>query len=277
MPDKAPTPTQADDLSSLRAEIDALDDGLHDQLIRRSLIVARLAASRAKGATVPLRPGREARILRRLLARHSGPLPKPAIVRLWREIFAASTALQGSFSVAACVPAPGTGLARLAREHFGGATPIRNHATAARTLAALSAGESAIAVLPVPEEGEAAEMAWWTSLDAPRLQVVARLPIFGPQAPAAFVVAPVPPDPSDEDRSLLRIEGGSELNRARLSAVLEAAGFSPHAVLVRRTGETIMALVDVDGFVTPGDPRLPAVKAGRVLSLGAYAVPMSGD
>jgi len=277
MPDNTSSPPRADDLASLRAEIDTLDDTLHDLVMRRSTIVARLAASRAKGATIPLRPGREASILRRLLARHAGPLPRDAIVRLWRELFASSSALQGKLSVAAFVAAPGTGLARLAREHFGTAANIRNHPSSARALATVTTGEAAIAVLPMPEESESPDTAWWISLDAPRLQIIARLPFLGPAQPAALVVAPIAPDPSGDDRSLIRIEGAADANRVRLAATLVAAGLPARSLIVRRSGETVLALADVDGFVTPDDPRLAAVKARRVVSLGTYAVPMSGD
>lgn len=277
MPDTQNTPPQADELASLRAEIDTLDNSLHDLLMRRAEVVSRLAQSRAKGATIPLRPGREARILRRLLARHAGPLPGGAIIRLWREIFASSSALQGKLTVAAYVSGPGTALARLAREHFGTATQIRNHPSSARALATVTSGEAALAVLPMPEESESPETAWWVSLDAPRLQVIARLPFFGPAQPAALVVAPIAPDASGEDRSLLRVEAPEEMNRARLHAALDAAGLTPRTLLLRRSGDVVQALADMDGFVTSDDPRLAAVKGVRVVTLGAYAVPMSGE
>lgn len=277
MSDTPNTPPQADELASLRNEIDTLDDKLHDLLMRRADVVARLASSRAKGASIPLRPGREARILRRLAARHRGPLPKAAIIRLWREMFASSSALQGKLSVAVFVPPTTNALARLAREHFGTATQMRNHPSAARTLAAVTAGEAALAVLPMPEEGESPDTAWWTSLDAPRLQVIARLPFIGPAQPAALIVAPIAPDESDDDRSLLRIDGNADLSRARALAGLEGAGLKPRALLLRRAGDAVQFLADVDGFITPEDPRLAAAKGMRIVTLGAYAVPMSGE
>ena len=273
----SPARPPADDLASLRAEIDALDDALHDLLMRRSAIVARLASSRAKGATVPLRPGREAAILRRLIARHAGPLPKAALVRMWREIFADSIALQNSFSVVAQAAAPGVGLARLARDHFGGVTPVRSHPTSARALAAVSGGEASVAVLPLPADGDDADPAWWASLEAPRLQVIARLPFIGAAEPAGLVVAPVPADASGDDRSLIRVEGASEPARARITASLEASGFKPLNLLVRRSGDAFMALAEVEGFVPTDDTRLASSPIGRLRSLGAYAVPMSGD
>ena len=78
------------DLASLRAEIDSIDDAVHDLLMRRAALSARMAASRVKNDSFPYRPGREAGILRRLLARHHPPLPAGTMVRIWREIIAAS-------------------------------------------------------------------------------------------------------------------------------------------------------------------------------------------
>src|SRR4051794_16400450 len=155
----APPTADQGALAALRGEIDRLDDQLHDLLMRRAEVVASLAASRVKGGASPLRPGREAMILRRLLARHRGTLPGGAVVRLWREIFAASSALQGGFSVAVHLRSPEH--VRIAREHFGTLTPHRSLPSVARTLAAVASGEAQVAVLPLPEEGEPPEQAWW--------------------------------------------------------------------------------------------------------------------
>lgn len=273
MPDSPSPDPAAAEIAALRAEIDTLDDAIHDLLMRRAAVVARLAQSRAKGSGPPLRPGREAAVLRRLLARHSGPFGRERIVRIWREIFMASTAIQGPFSVAAHAPQAG-----LAREHFGPITPIRIHPTPARALAAVSAEEASVAVLPAPAEGEGAEAPWWARLDAPRLQVVARLPFIGGAAgPAVLVVAPVPPDPSGDDRSLLLIEAEADAPRARIAQALAEAGLAAGALLVQRAGETTLALADLDGFIAPEDPRLPALPWARRSLLGAYAAPVAGD
>lgn len=269
-------------LAALRSEIDAIDDALHELLMRRADVVARLAASRIKASTSPLRPGREAQILRRLLARHAGPLPEQALVRLWREILSISSAMQGPFSVA--VFTQGADQARLARQHFGSLTPVRSHPTPARALAAVVAGEAQVAVLPLPQEAEPAEAAWWTGLDSPRLQVVARLPFWSP-APEptaeALVVAAGAPDPSGADRSLLRIEMRSDLGtgggRARLLADLAAAGLPPRQLLLHRGDGVLLALAELDGVVTPEDPRLKNLPVDRALPLGFYAVPQRGE
>lgn len=276
MPDTPATPPAAAEIVALRAEIDALDDAMHDLLMQRAAVVARLAGSRAKGSGSPLRPGREAAVLRRLLARHAGPLRRERIVRIWREIFMASTAIQGAFSVAA--HAPHSAEARLAREHFGPITPIRVHPTPARALAAVSAGEASVAVLPAPAEADGAEVPWWARLDVPRLQVVARLPfIDAPSGPAALVVAPVPPDASGEDRSLLLIEAEADAPRGRIAQALAEAGLPGSALLVLRAGDATLALAEVEGFLAADDPRLAALPWTRRTILGAYAAPVAGD
>src|SRR4051812_5667942 len=98
--DTAPSPAPDESahesaLAALRGEIDRLDDQIHDLVMRRAEVVATLANSRVKGGASPLRPGREAMILRRLLARHAGALPGGAVVRLWRGDFWAPRAPPG--------------------------------------------------------------------------------------------------------------------------------------------------------------------------------------
>jgi chorismate mutase / prephenate dehydratase len=276
MNDNPPTTPAADPaLQALRAEIDALDDAMHDLLMRRAAVVARMAGSRAKtGAGSPLRPGREAAVLRRLLGRHSGALSRGAVVRIWRHVFMAHTAIQGAFTAAVAASGEAAQTLALAREHFGASTPLTPFASPAQALAALSAGKASVAVLPTPTgEGEGA---WWQSLEAPRLSVVARLPFVADatRADAALVVAPVPPDASGEDRSLFRLEGGAEASRESFVRMLTEAGLAGRILCLARQGGRSLALAEIDAFCAADDPRLAGLNA---VLLGAFAVPVAGD
>ena len=276
MNDKAPaSPTADPALQALRAEIDALDDAMHDLLMRRAAVVARMAASRAKnGAGSPLRPGREAAVLRRLLARHSGALSGGAVVRIWRHIFMAHTAIPGAFTAAVAASGEAAPTLALAREHFGTATPLTQFASPAQALAALSAGKASVAVLPAPTgEGEGA---WWQSLEAPRLCIVARLPFLADatRADAALVVAPVPPDASGDDRSFVRLEAAADAPREGFARMLSDAGLTGRILSLARQGGRSLALAEIDAFIAAGDPRLAGLNA---VLLGAYAVPVAGD
>ncbi|ONH82145.1 hypothetical protein APZ41_016075 [Roseomonas mucosa] len=281
------------DLASLRAEIDSIDDAVHDLLMRRAALSARMAASRVKNDSFPYRPGREAGILRRLLARHHPPIPAGTMVQVWREIIAASLLQQGPLSLAVLQPQRGnpgeSPLSSLARAHYGEGSTLRLHATVGRVLAALSAGEANLAILPMPDDGDLAEAAWWLRLEAPRLHVVAALPFLAAagQRPQALVVAAMAPEATGRDRSLLRLAHAPDMSRDALAAALSAAGLKvlrlipfrdlphPHETGAGRAadrGAEGCALAEIEGFLSADDPRLKNFRADL---LGAYAEPES--
>jgi chorismate mutase len=275
-PAEAVPASPALDLAALRDGIDRIDDAMHDLMMRRAGLAATMAASRVKASGHTFRPAREAAILRRQLARHAGPLPRAVLVRMWREIIASSLAQQGPFSMAAPGGMDGAA-ARLARGHFGLLIPLKLHPTSSRVLSAVAAGEASVAILPAPEDGEPAEAAWWMQMEAPRLQVVAALPFLAEKdstVPQAYAIAGFAPEPTGQDRTLLRVEPEPEHNRARIAAALSAIGLPPRWLL-RRDQPAPMALAEVDGFITPGDPRLADLPFPRIQILGAYAEPSS--
>jgi len=282
-----PAPAAVPDLASLRAELDRLDDALHDTLMRRAEVVMQVAALRVKGP-VALRPGREAAIIRRLLARHAGGLPAFGIVRIWRELLSTTTAQQRPLVVCVCEAAGDPAYMALAREHFGALTPMRTYLEPSYAIGQVRDGLATVAVLPMPQQGDAPAAAWWTALlrpDGPRIYIVARLPFWAPRpegSPAvqALVVSAAAPDPSGRDRSLLGLEMAPDADPAWLGAALSDAGFQVGPVVLQHASGTqgACALAEVDGFVADDDPRLDALAAsGQPVLLGAYAVPVGGE
>lgn len=89
-------------LDELRHAIDHIDDTIHDLLMERAERVVQVGTLKEK-STTPVsfyRPEREARIHRRLEARHKGVLPIPALHRIYREIISASLNLEKQLSIA---------------------------------------------------------------------------------------------------------------------------------------------------------------------------------
>ncbi len=275
-------------LATLRAELDRIDDAIHDTLMRRAEVVEQVGLLGGKGR-VALRAGREASIMRRLLARHRGKLPRRAIVRIWRELICASTALQGPLMIAVCETDPANQVVQCAREHFGALTPLRVHRSPAQAINEVSEGRATAAVLPMPSEDEPASAAWWIALlhrDDPRIHVVARLPFWsarpdGTPQVQALVVTAIAPDPSGHDRSLIGLELPLEMSRARLAGVLAAAGLASRDTLLRRDphAQAAHALIEVEGLVADDDPRLARLPEALrpPVVVGAYAIPLDGD
>lgn len=272
------------DLAELRGELDQIDDALHDLLIQRAEVVQRVGSVKPD-RSLAFRPGRQAAILRRLLSRHHGALPSQAIVGIWSELLAATTAMQTAFTIAVCETDPACAFTQLAREQFGALTALHVYRSPAQTIADVSRGRASVAVLPLPSDTETPGQAWWTGLmqrDEPRIHVVARIPFWnarpdGAPLAQALVAAAVAPDPSGEDRSLVGIELDLETSRARLVSSLANAGFGPGGIIIRRDpGSSVAhALAEVPGFVDDTDPRLAEIAAilRRPVVLGAYAVP----
>ena len=274
-------------LADLRRRIDELDEGLHDVLMARAAVVEGIAALKQRDATPPLRPGREARIIRRLLARHRGPFPKPMLVRLWRELLAGTLAIQLDLHVAVYAADDADGLWDLARDHYGSHVAMSGFGSTGEVLRALGDGRATLGVLPMPGQSEGE--AWWRFLsnsDASPPRIIARLP-FGARGNArsdadAVVIGAIEPEESGVDRSLYLLETGEELSRAGLIAALTRVGLPATVIAATEAEVGAMAqLVEFDGWLSSGDARLKDALAGlggkvlRVAWLGAYARPLS--
>ena len=273
-------------LDDLRRRIDALDDALHDLLIERSEVNRRIGAIKAKSRDggPAWRPGREASVLRRLVARHRGPLPRAALVRIWRELMTAFLRLQSDFSVAVFGGADDGACREIARDHFGSLTTISTNESAHQVLREVAEGRAAIGVLPLPQQDD--PQPWWPMLlgpDAETPRVIARLP-FVPGAltrtqSEALVIGRVPVEPSGRDRSLIVIEMVEPVSRATMRRQLDAAGLDGAFLQIgyAQSSEHTLNLVDVD--LT--DAKLEKLakglgkRAGPIRSIGGYAVPLT--
>jgi chorismate mutase len=282
----------ATSLDALRREIDAIDEVLHDQVMRRAALMQAVARSKdiaAAGSGAVLRPGREATVLRRLIRRHAGNLPVAVVVRIWRELMSSAAALQTPLRVAVCAPTHSVAHFDLARSHFGSSTPMTLHRSASVVLRAISESPGTVGLLPLPQEGESDP--WWPALmveeqtgETPR--VVWWLPFF--EAPggrfenlAALAVAVAQPEETEADCTLLAVETAQSLSRARLRDLLRAQGFGERILAGHEESGHRLTLLELDGFVRREDERLKAVLRGlgeelfRSSVLGAYPVPIS--
>lgn len=215
-------------LDELRQQIDRIDDRIHDLLMERSGMIEQIVAAKRDGQA-KLRPGREAEIARRLVARHGGHFPPASLVRIWREIINAFTCMQGPFSIAVPEPPADRGLWELARDHFGG-TPARLATqSAAEALRAVIDGKVTLAVLPWGGRTGA----WPRDLLAVGehgLGICFGLPFVRStdgEETQAVAVGRVTPEATGSDRAVLAIETTPRDDQAAIDAALTEAGLQP--------------------------------------------------
>ena len=126
-------------LDDIRREIDAIDDGIVDLLERRIAASGKVRNQKSNTgtlATSPIRPAREAAIMRRILARGAKKIPPDLLLRLWRIILTSSTLAQASVTVHVVSTLSLTQRLDIA-VHFG-AMPVKEHATLADAMMAVS-------------------------------------------------------------------------------------------------------------------------------------------
>src|SRR5436190_137689 len=189
---KPNTPTQPT-LADLRAEIDRIDQGMHQLLIERGQIIDTLIkVKKTQESGSAFRPAREAAMMRRLVERHRGILPLETAESIWRVIIATFTYVQAPFSIHADMSAGDAMMRDSARFHFGFTVPFVPHVGAASAVEAVSESKGDLALVPAFATSHGGP--WWTALEftsAPK--IIARLPfIVRPDHPAplnVFVVS----------------------------------------------------------------------------------------
>src|SRR5262249_38524430 len=235
------------------------------------------------------RPGREALIIRRLVERHRGSLPRATIVGMWRELLSATLRQQGPFAVAVFAPEAGSGYWDLARDHFGSLMPATAHDKAGQGGRAVGGGLATGGGVPLPRGGE--REPWWPLLVSKgegQPRVIARLPFGAPgnargKAVEALAIGRVAQEETGRDCSLFAIEAGAEISRSGLRDALAAVALAPTSVQLwrdRNESARWLHLIEVEGFVRSTDPRF-AQLANRLSGfrhlwpLGGYAMPLS--
>lgn len=259
------------ELEQLRRNIDAIDDALQEGLRQRAALAREVVRSKGEGGT-PLRPDREARILRRLAERHGGDLPLDSLFRIWREIISATLQLQTPFEAMVWRgEGEGCSLLPLARDFYGGAIPLASHGDARVILEQLATRPNFIAILPFPDGTAAGK--WWREYaesDTPA-SIVGVLPFLQPAAEAdacALIVAQAPFAPSGDDTSLFAWRGdvdGSENQNISYS-------YEREVDILDKEGE--WHLLSVNGYCRGTESSLaPFRDNGELRSLGGYANP----
>ncbi|MEE8439364.1 MAG: chorismate mutase [Micropepsaceae bacterium] len=281
-------------LGEFRAEIDTLDESLHDLLIRRAEITRAIAkvkqpVTESDGKVPPaIRPAREAQIIRHLLSRHKGDLPRRVIVRIWREIISASLQAQTKFHIHVYTGHDQGAFGDLVHAHFGSLTPVREHSRAAAVVQECAEEIDSLGVVPFPEM-EQEGVPWWVQLAPPGQagpRIIAKLPfILHPEEnqPTAFAIGPAEHEATGEDTTLIRIETEPGLSRAGLTTILRDAGFEANMISAGRITpgcEEGAILLAVEGFVSDQDPRLSAIRSSagdsvlRIDPVGGFANPI---
>ncbi len=273
-------------LDQIRKKIDTLDNKLHDLLMERAALVTDIAAEKKKQNLQVVHPAREAQMIRRLLARHDGPLPEGAVVRIWRELVGAVSLLQTGLHVSVTMPEGHEVYWDMARNYFGSVLPMKRVSAPLSAVASVREDESSFAVVPWPEDGD--ENPWWSYLleqEAHNMRIVCALP-YGCEASdkssaqhRALVVSKLEFIPSGDDHSFIVVRIDPSVSRGRIFDVLKemkAEPLSIHTKSGNATGTPSYHLVEVNIYMDQKDERLATLEQkfseqdAKCIAIGGY-------
>ncbi len=195
-------------LDTVRQEIDGIDDQIVDLIAKRFAVTAHVRGLKQQTASAwasPLRPAREAAILRRLLARAKGSALNPdLLVRLWRNILNESSLAQAPITLHISRHLNNNMAHRLRLRDYFGAMPVEEYRDEAQALLQI---DSAPGDLCVIETGQP-----WTEAFAAgaagKAQVIASLPVLKDgDIPKLLVIGQAPIESTGQDETLVITQG----------------------------------------------------------------------
>ena len=186
---------------TLRTAIDAQDDALLAALTGRQRLVDRIRAVKTAEGHLVYRPGREAKILRRLFAAADPALDKNLINQMWREIFSSAILLQSPLTVAV-VEGGDFSLREIARQSFGHGVTLAG-GTLAVVMQKLITHDVPLAVVPLTPDAVAQMLAAIAADDS--IHITGFLPFLSNgEPPQAYTIGRVCPEESGDDITLFR-------------------------------------------------------------------------
>lgn len=279
-------------LDDIRRQLDQLDEKIHDLLMKRADVVGRLGDLLRKNNMPATSPAHDNALIGRLLDRHQGPLPREAVVSLWREMIGASLAVQGGQNAAITVPDNHAGLLfwDMAKDYFGSVLPLQKVANPLAALSMVREKEAAFAVMPWPEN-EAAQPWWRFLLDesgtTQPMRIIARLPLGehkgdnGNPEHKALVVARLPLAAAEGDRSFIVMQLEHGVSRARIVDRAKSLGLTPVSLHTSASASPDYNdhLLEVTGYRDTDAAKLDKLLAlleseyGKAVFVGAYPRP----
>ncbi len=232
-------------LNNIRKEIDIIDDQIHDLFMHRAELVSSVAAAKKKAGLQIVHPAREAKLIRRILSRHKGALPRSTIVRIWRELISSVSLLQTGLSVVVSSDKYWD----MAKNYFGSEIPMKKVSNSKNALFEVRENDVYFAVMPWPEPDE--DEPWWSNLfnqkekKGAKLSIICALPYGKHKELEALIVSMIDFMPSGNDISFIGLELTSELSRDLIITKAKDTGL----YVKNLYGYKYHYLLEVKGFI----------------------------
>jgi chorismate mutase/prephenate dehydratase len=280
-------------LDTIRKKIDAIDSATHDLLMERAALASSIAAEKKQRGMKIVHPAREARMIRRLLARHHGALPKEAIARIWRELVGAVSMLQSGLTAQFYCETPNIENLKIITDYFGSVLPVQQVSSAQDAVNAVAASQCDFASVPWPTEGCTPSIAAWLpdlidlveqdrasgGTELP-LNIVQSLPFVCPKGTESsrqyITLTRANFEPSEDDCSFIALKSQHPFDA---QDALTQAGLKIHSTVNMSTELYHYLFVGFEGFVDIDSEVIKTIRKDlnpdiKLLTMGGYPKPI---
>lgn len=281
----------ANELENFRRQIDALDDQIIKLLKERLDVVARVGDHKRETAPdfFPIRPGREAKMLRRIAeAFKDSGFSAAAAAQIWRTIIGTSTALEAKLTISVYAPEDSQDYYWLTREYFGPAASIIKQPHVKRVIGDVMDGVAAVGVVPKFSRDDTDFL--WLHLIQPAPsapKIFAHLPFVytheNPTTfPAALAFSRLMPEDSGQDLSLYILAVDHDVSQHKLQSVFVAEKLTANWLgIAMLSANSRHHLIEITGFIAPDNKAFKkcietlGANVQQVHFLGSYATPFT--
>jgi chorismate mutase len=282
------------ELTEFRLEIDKIDDQIINLLKDRMKIVAKVGEfKRSLNENFLIKSSREADMIKNLVIKADGALPKSTIVSIWRKIITSANMLEQEIKIALHNPSKTPDFHYLIREYYGDFMSISVQDSVTNIVAELEKKDSHIGVFALPTEGDIDNNSenWWINIagNNSNIRVFAKIPFIeksNNQAPKKelVVVAIKEAEKSNEDKTLLVVETSKEVSRSQIQQVLKDCDLNGKilkSTKLKQVDNIIFSLIEIDGFFIQSDPKIAEFSKSKIRPfakvIGNYPTPIKCD
>ncbi|MFC1755589.1 chorismate mutase [Thermoproteota archaeon] len=276
-------------LPDLRKKIDTIDTAILSLLKERMDIVKQVGKLKSSEAQIEdrsetksfMRPGREARLIRKLIKQNNHTYPAKTIISIWRNIISASVFKEQPFNVGILNSTSDCG--HFIRQHFGAFIHVDLFSDISSLIDSIVSDSDLkrsktcqIGILPYSELGKWG-FEFYETLKLKQIYIFSRIPFSDEplECGAYLALTYIDPEASGDDRSIVFISTKPGCSKETLIQSLLKQGYTARVIAVQHE----QFIVEMHGFwVQNLDADAIITKSGGlitdILPLGAYAVPI---
>ncbi len=261
-----------EELLGCRNKIDKIDEEILTLLQKRMQIVGEVREIKSQnGEDFFIKSAREADMIKALVSRYDGVLPKSTIIGIWRKIIVSANMMEQPLKIALHNPRKIADYNYILREYYADFVPIVNHDSVANTALDIEKKTAQIAAFALPKsDNDNSCENWWINLanNKSGIKVFAKIPFVSLEdAPNLALLAIKEQERSSADNSLFCIEVSTTISKSQLLAVLKEIGIDAKILKttqLKAVNDLSFHLVEADGFYDE--------KSDEVLTLAKHKI-----